>query len=432
VTWALVAACGNQVTTTTSTEERPEFPSAMLGGTGSVISSDAQAFSLPLRTLDEGLRPGFVSGDALFRREWSSELGLGPTYIAVGCSQCHVRDGRGAPLDIGEGSIVKVSGAEAAYGAQVQVLAVPGVPAEARVSVEWVEEPGSFEDGETYTLRRPVLTVTDPVFGTMQEVDMSLRVAPPVLGSGLLEAVPESEIAQWEDAEDANGDDISGRVNRLGVDGATVAGRFGWKASQSSVLSQSTLALWEDIGVTSSMLPTENCPEAQTACAATPSPGPLSDEELRRLELYVRGLGVPAMRDHEDPEVQAGFEVFVDLGCEQCHRPTMRTGDHELEALADETIHAFTDLLVHDMGERLADGLAEGDASGSEWRTAPLWGIGLTETVTGATYFLHDGRARNLTEAIVWHGGEADDAMQRFRGLSADDRSRLLTFLASL
>jgi CxxC motif-containing protein (DUF1111 family) len=138
------------------------------------------------------------------------------------------------------------------------------------------------------------------------------------------------------------------------------------------------------------------------------------------------------MRDHDDPEVRAGFEVFVDLGCGQCHRPTMRTGDHELEALADETIHALTDLLLHDMGEGLADGLAEGDASGPEWRTAPLWGIGLTETVTGATYFLHDGRARNLTEAIVWHGGEADDAMQRFRGLSADDRSRLLTFLASL
>jgi CxxC motif-containing protein (DUF1111 family) len=265
---------------------------------------------------------------------------------------------------------------------------------------------------------------------------MSPRIAPAVFGVGLLEAVPETEIVGHADPDDANGDGISGRPNRVrDVETDRLAlGRFGWKANVPSVEQQNAGAFNADIGITSSVFPDTLCTEAQRACNAAPSGGEpeVDDHKLGRVTFYTRTLAVPARRDVDDDDVRKGEELFRAAACSACHLPTLHTGDSDIDALVDQTIHPFTDLLLHDMGPGLADRRPDGRASGTEWRTAPLWGLGLVEIVNRHTRLLHDGRARNLTEAILWHGGEAEAAKERFRRMSRDDRDALITYLESL
>ena len=227
------------------------------------------------------------------------------------------------------------------------------------------------------------------------------------------------------DAGDADGDGISGRPNHV-VDvasGGTSLGRFGWKANVPTVEQQVAGAFHGDIGITTPLFPEQNCPPEQTACLAAPNGGtPEVDEaKLDRVTFYTRTLAVPARRDAGAPDTAAGEQVFTDLGCSSCHRPQLTTGQSDVAALSNQVIRPYTDLLLHDMGPGLADGRPDGEATGSEWRTTPLWGIGLTETVSRHTRFLHDGRARNLTEAILWHGGEASCCN---RGLQGPQRRR--------
>ena len=433
---------------------------ARLGGDTTREDASRNSFGLPAPKLTNEERRLFERGDSFFTQNWvtapastDARDGLGPTFIAQACSSCHVLDGRGAPPDpTGEqarlGLLLRLSvpgedpltGAplpDPVYGGQLQDRAVLGVPAEGRMVVSYETIEGAYGDGTPYELRAPSYAIADLAFGPLSPgVMISPRLAPQVIGMGLLEAVPAADIVALADPDDADGDGISGRANMVwhARAGARALGRFGWKANVATVEQQVAGAFHGDIGITSALHPDENCPAEQTACAAAPDGGSpeLTDERLATVAFYNRTLSVPAMRDSDTAEVQAGFELFGSIGCSSCHTPTMRTGSSEIATLADQTFHPFTDLLLHDMGEGLADGRADFDATGSEWRTSPLWGLGLIDDVNGHRFLLHDGRARTIAEAILWHGGEAEAAREAFRLLDADERAELLAFLEAL
>jgi CxxC motif-containing protein (DUF1111 family) len=269
---------------------------------------------------------------------------------------------------------------------------------------------------------------------------LSPRLAQPLLGLGLLEAIPEADILALADPDDADGDGISGRANRVWDPESQQMqlGRFGHKASQATVLAQTATAFNEDIGITSPLLPEENCGVQQPLCQQAPSGRDKSgfeidEQRLRLAAFFTRHIAVPAARGWGDAAVERGREQFFAAGCASCHTPGHTTGEVAGDAsLSGQRIWPYTDLLLHDMGEGLADGRPVFAASGREWRTPPLWGLGLAEQVNGNRRFLHDGRARNLLEAILWHGGEALAAREAVRQLDADDRRDLIRFLASL
>jgi CxxC motif-containing protein (DUF1111 family) len=298
------------------------------------------------------------------------------------------------------------------------------------------EVAGSYADGTTYTLSQPRYQLTGLAYGPLEAPLTSPRVAPQVVGMGLLEAVPEAALLDLADPDDADGNGVSGRPNYVatGPGEPERLGRFGWKANVATVRDQVAGAFAGDIGITSDEHPEENCPTPATACRAAPTGGSpeIPADRMDDMEFYSRTLAVPARRRVDEPEVERGAELFAAIGCTACHTPTLLTGDHPVSQLSGQEIHPYTDLLLHDMGPGLADGRADFLATGSEWRTPPLWGIGLVETVNGHTLFLHDGRARNLEEAVLWHGGEAAGAQGRFTALDAADRAAVIAFLESL
>ncbi len=369
----------------------------------------------------------------------------GPLLNQASCAGCHFHNGRGAPPEPGQrlsSAVVKTfaSGTSPAphpdYGRQLQDKAQGSVPAEGSATVTYVEQPGQFPDGTPYTLRKPTYQFSGLSGGAL--TNASIRVARPLVGMGLLEAVPEDVLMQRADEKDCDGDGISGRVNLVAepLSGALRFGRFGWKASKVSVAHQVADALVNDMGVTTRAFPTEECGANQAACKAAMSAQPeLADEEMDRLTTYMRLLGVPGRRLRADAAVARGEKLFAQVGCVSCHAATLITGaKHPLVELRGQVLHPYSDLLLHDLGDGLADPAPtqDGLAAASEWRTPPLWGLGLTKTVSGHTQLLHDGRARNTTEAVLWHGGEAGAARARFVALSKDDRTALLAFLDSL
>jgi CxxC motif-containing protein (DUF1111 family) len=250
----------------------------------------------------------------------------------------------------------------------------------------------------------------------------SLRLPPPVFGLGLLEAVDASTLRAMSDPDDRNADGISGRVNEVwDVQARTLApGRFGQKANSPNLLQQSAEAYFNDMGVTTPLFPSPDGTHEVT------------QETLEAAAFYAQSLAVPARTSLDDAEVHHGEELFRSLGCEHCHRATLETGQHPVPELSHQRIHPYTDLLLHDLGPGLADGRPDGAASGDEWRTTPLWGLGLTQTVLPYASYLHDGRARTLEEAILWHGGEAQRSRDGFHALSATERTALIKFLGSL
>ena len=400
-----------------------------------------------------------LSGESLARHDEGDELfdldfvadaglpnsGLGPRFNNVSCSSCHESDGRGRPPGPGEqfASIllrVSMPGQNpnggpigiAGFGDQLQLRAIPGFQAEADASITWEAVKGSYHDGVSYTLRKPTYLITNPFQPLPGGLLVSPRVGQPVFGLGLLEAVDESTILAHADPTDANQDGISGRPNYTwdATAGQTVIGRFGWKANQPALRQQTAGAFNGDMGITSNLFPTETC-EGVAGCEAHTAEA--SDEVVDLVTHYIRTLGVPARRDLQDARTQRGSQLFARSGCANCHLPELRTGSLAgVPEVSNQVIRPYTDLLLHDMGPGLADGRPDFQALGSEWRTPPLWGIGLTETVSNHTNFLHDGRARSLEEAILWHGGEAEKAQLTFRGLPAADRAALLAFLGSL
>jgi CxxC motif-containing protein (DUF1111 family) len=313
-------------------------------------------------------------------------------------------------------------------GTTLQPFNVSGASEGSAQISSWVTQSGTFSDGTAYQLRRPRYAGTGPI-----PTYYSMRNTPPLVGLGLVEAVPESTIAELVDVNDANGDGVSGRMQVVAdrATGRPRMGRFGWKAAQPTLSAQIATALNRDMGVKSSGLPTLDCGASQTGC--TSSAGAIADAALAKLVRYVALLGVPARRELGNATALAGEALFASAGCATCHRATLTTSAfHPQAELRSQTIHPYTDLLLHDMGRGLADNLPEGIASGSEWRTPPLWGIGLTAGVSGGEAYLHDGRARSLSEAILWHDGEGKKAKQAFVNMTAAQRSALLTFLGTL
>ena len=415
------------------------------GGLTTVDDASSHAFSVPAPNL-EGERFDFhLDGDLAFEAIFVAagnlvNSGLGPVFNAPACDRCHDRDGRtrGASLmrlslpgSGPDGGPLPVPG----FGGQLQDEAIFGVEPEGGFVMGWREIPGTYGDGTAFSLREPSPQVVGAYRPLPPEVLMSVRMPRPVFGLGLLEAVSDAALLALEDPSDRDGDGISGRVNRVvsAIDGSTRIGRFGWKATEPSLREQTAVAYNEDMGVTNSVFPTEAFAEQPGFHDGLDDDPELPDAELDAAIFYVQTLAVPAARRLDDPEVMRGEQLFNEAGCAACHVPRLRTASlPDVPEVSDQTIYPFTDLLLHDMGPGLADGRPDWEASGSEWRTPPLWGIGLTLVINGHTEFLHDGRARSLAEAVLWHGGEAEAARERFRNLSAADRQALITFLESL
>jgi CxxC motif-containing protein (DUF1111 family) len=320
------------------------------------------------------------------------------------------------------------------FGDQLQNRAILGVQKEADVEVQYEERSFRFDDGSSYSLRFPRYTVTNTYAAFPSGAYLSPRVAAPVFGLGLLEAVSEADILSLADEADRDNDGISGRPNYVFnyVSGQTSLGRFGWKANQPSLLQQVAAAYNGDMGITTSVFPNENS-LGQPQYDGRDDDIELNDSLLHSVEFYVRSLAVPARRRLNDPQVQRGKQLFAEASCNRCHVPDMRTAVNiTFPEISNQLIHPYTDLLLHDMGEDLADGRPDFLASGREWRTPPLWGIGLTQKVNGHNNFLHDGRARNLLEAVLWHGGEAASSRDKVKAMPASDRAALVKFLESL
>jgi CxxC motif-containing protein (DUF1111 family) len=433
-------------------------PASPPGGDYTTELNNRNAFGIA-GPLTPQQRRDFFFGNRIFNTNWTTAPGsvksfdgLGPVFNRVSCSGCHTRDGRGSPPmkdgdDLSSMLLrVSVPGTAAdggpkphpAYGDQINTHSILGVPAEADVRIEWKTIHGTYDDGTPYELQKPVFKITNLGYGPLgKDIMVSPRVAPQVYGLGLLDVVYASDILKRADPDDANGDGISGRANFVPdpVTGKQVLGRFGWKANVPSVLAQDAAAAFGDIGLTTSIHPNQNCMAPQKACKAAITGGDpeISDEFFDKLVLYSRTLAVPARRNVKDPKVIEGGKLFASAGCAACHTPTMTTG-HKADPinLANQTIHPFTDLLLHDMGPELADGRPDYKATGSEWRTPPLWGIGLIPQVNDHDRLLHDGRARGVAEAILWHGGEAAAARTRFKAMSASERDALVAFVNSL
>lgn len=364
----------------------------------------------------------------------------GPRYVNDRCTGCHVRNGRAAPAPVGQPldkwvfKVADINGnPHPNLGRALQPKSTNGVASEGQVSIAFWSESGG--------LRKP-----NYQFSGIAPARFSARVAPQLVGMGLLEAIPEASILAKEDINDADGDGISGRAHRV-VDpsGQVRLGRFGYKAATTSVKHQVAAAFNSDMGVMTSVLPNPDCGSAQTDCGAAGSE--LSDTHLNNLVKYISTLGVRPQRNINDAAVQRGETQFAAIGCASCHTPQHTTSQfHPLGELRSQTIKPYTDMLLHDMGPELADNLGEGQASGAEWRTAPLWGLGLSACVTGGVTnapqgqqvctpvhsYLHDGRARTIEEAILWHGGEGQAAKNAYQSLSASQKQDVLRFLESL
>ncbi len=450
-----------------------KFENLSAGAATVRVRNDADAFSQPSANISFEQELDFKVGNGLFRKVWvsspSSTLasdGLGPLYNARSCQRCHIKDGRGhTPANADDNAIsmflrVSVPGLpedapteiedyiatrpDPNYGGQMQDFALPGHPAEYRLDITYEEIPFELSGGETALLRSPTYHAADLEYGPLHpDAMLSPRVAPQMIGLGLLESIPVADLLANADPEDLDGDGISGRPNIVWSTefDQPMMGRFGHKAGMPTIMEQSAAAFAGDIGISTPLFPAPHgdCTEAQTECIDAPH----GDDDARIFEIdqvgmdlvafYSRNLGVPARRDVDDPQVLRGKQVFHSTGCTACHTPayvTHRMPDRPEHSF--QLIWPYTDLLLHDMGEGLADNRPEARATGREWRTPPLWGIGLTRRVSGHTQFLHDGRARSLLEAILWHGGEAQTARDAVVTMPKPDRDALIRFLESL
>lgn len=433
------------------------------------------AFSQPADNLTFKQELDFRVGNGLFRRIWVSAPastiasdGLGPLYNARSCQRCHLKDGRGHPPEGPQDSAVSMflrvsipapdaaeieryiagthaTAPEPTYGTQLQDFSLPGHVPEYRLKIDYQEFEVPLSGGGVAMLRRPTYTADNLGYGPLHpDAMLSPRVAPQMIGMGLLEAIPTEDILAWADPHDLDGDGISGNPQIVWSDvhDRPMLGRFGHKAGNPTVMEQTASAFAGDIGISNPIhqAGSGECTDLQTDCTAARDGGDaeqagfeIGQESLDLVAFYSQTLAVPARRDVDDPEVLQGRRVFFDSGCASCHRPSYVT--HRLtndNPASFQLIWPYTDLLLHDMGPGLADNRPEARANGQEWRTAPLWGIGMTETVSGHTYFLHDGRARSLLEAVLWHGGEAQAARDAVVEMPPEDRAALIRYLESL
>jgi CxxC motif-containing protein (DUF1111 family) len=436
------------------------------GGNTTVKKSGPNAFSLPANNLPMSKLLDFSVGNSFFRNPWveapastDARDGLGPLFNTNGCQNCHIKDGRGHAPEKGDTHAVSMlvrlsipavteeqkqavirngNIPEPTYGGQLQDFALTEAQPEGKINIDYQDVVVAFDDGTQVLLRKPTLTISDLAYGEMHpDTQMSARVAPPMIGLGLLESISEETILDWADPKDRDGDGISGKANHV-LDVLTdelTLGRFGWKAGQPNLMQQNAAAFNGDLGLTSTLFPSENCSQNQSICNELPNGGEfeVSEDILAFVEFYSQHLAVPSRRNFKDPLVKQGEALFAQANCQACHKPSVQTTKREsLPALSNQTIHPYTDLLLHDMGEGLADHRPEYLATGREWRTTPLWGLGYTQEVNGHTMLLHDGRARNIMEAVLWHGGEAEDSRDEVLSFNQQQRDALVAFLESL
>ncbi|TWD55683.1 CxxC motif-containing protein (DUF1111 family) [Agrobacterium vitis] len=463
------------VTAPTDDFSKPEPFEAMTAGAATFTGKATRnAFGHPLANLSFDQQQSFVLGQALFQKFWVSSPsstqasdGLGPLFNARSCESCHIRAGRGhAPQADGDATsmflrlarparndaekadiaaLKVLNFADDTYGQQLQDRAVPGLRAEGQVSVHYSDEKVQLAGGEIITLRRPHYGVKNLAYGPLgSDTTLSPRIANPMIGMGLIEAIADQDIEANADNQKRDGKGISGTVAKVRdhLTGEIKIGRFGWKAQNATVRDQSAGALAGDIGISSPDDPRHwgDCTAKQTACLAMPNgvqprlgsveaPPPVLD----LMTFYSETLAPPKRRNVSAADVLQGKALFYASGCAICHRPKYVTRrDVSNPALAFQLIWPYSDFLLHDMGEGLADGQQVGLADGRQWRTPPLWGLGLTKAVNGSQAYLHDGRAATLPEAILWHGGEAKAARDRFASMVPDDRKALIKFLESL
>lgn len=414
------------------------------GGDTSVNNTTTNGYEQPLANLSrsEALQQHELGSEG-FRRNFAraavgGAIRIGPKFNNVSCVSCHTHAGRGVPVFSRTGSqaVVKVSsrfGNPSLPGGPIPVPklglqlgdhAISGIKPDVAIRLSWQMVAGSYPDGTPYHLREPRLSIKPLGASVPRSIMTSLRRPPPVFGVGLLDAIDDESIQALADPSDTNHDGISGRINTVWdvVKERRSIGKFGWKAAAPTVMQQIATAYAADMGVSNPVMP----PGAKK---------PDIDYHALLLTIFhSQTLAVPQARDQNVPAVIRGKEIFQSLQCNSCHIMTLITGRHDIPELSHQTIHPFTDLLLHDLGPGLADNRPEFRASGSEWRTPPLWGIGLTKSALngGKENYLHDGRARTLEEAILWHGGEGKAARERFEQLSREDRAKLIEFLRSL
>lgn len=482
--------------------------------------NSGHGFSTPAPNLSEGDLALHLEGDANFEISFTTapniehpELdGLGPVFNNADCNSCHQRDGRnstpflsadqarvklgsdaGIFLRISKAADVECTQGNAAnnycapipvpdFGGQLFHRGVLKARADwqenafggqADVYLSYERTTVTYDDGTSVELKKPIFEVENPYDAPgetkqstnitsnllQDDVLMGWRNGMPVFGLGLLEAIPEAAILALADADDSNGDGISGRPNwvfdaikdRNGDDNPVSLGRFGWKANTPSVRVQSLGALRGDIGITNLLFPDESVAGTSLHDSYLTRTGFVDTGEDENGEpevdqafsdavvFYAETLAVPARRNVDDADVREGARLFASINCSGCHTPSFTTktsgdigGSDIIDSLKGQVIYPFTDMLLHDMGDDLADGRPDFLANGNEWRTRPLWGLGLTQTVNPQAGFLHDGRAATVEEAILWHGGEAQNSQEAFMALSKTERDQLVSFLMSL
>lgn len=427
------------------------------GGDNTSFNFSAEAFGFAAPNLEFDDRVTFGLGNSLFNQSWvtapastTARDGLGPFFNSRSCSGCHFKDGRGRPPlmtgELSHGLLLRlnINGTDEngfplgdpTYGNQFQDNSILSVEKEGVFAVTYQSITETYDDGTQIQLQKPTYSFPELTYGAMAgNTKISPRVATQMIGLGLLDALDESTLVALQDISDANGDGISGKANYVyDIENNSVKiGRFGWKANQPTIKQQVAAAFSGDLGITSTLFSDENCP-SPVNCDDFPNGGTpeIPDENLDAVAFYSSTLAVPARRDVDDQDVLEGKQLFEAMQCASCHIPKLQTGFSPIADLSNQTIRPYTDLLLHDMGKALADNAPEFLANGQEWRTPPLWGIGLIETVNNHTNLLHDGRARTIEEAILWHGGEAETAKQNFKALSSTQRTQVLLFLNSL
>jgi CxxC motif-containing protein (DUF1111 family) len=470
--WA-VAAASATLWLTPSTRADSNVVDALgekVGGETTVWATGRNAFSFPAANLSDEERTRFVIGNSFFKRNWvespastTARDGLGPHFLARSCAACHLHDGRGEPPPWTRGLSpqeplslllrLSVPGLDAhggpnphpVYGDQINTAAVQGVKPEARVRLRWQAVHGRFADGTRYTLQQPIYELDQLGYGPLgRQTMISPRIAPQVIGVGLLEAIAEADILANAHAQATSPGPIKGQPNRVwdAFAGKEMIGRFGWKANVATLAHQTAGAFLGDIGITSSHFRQEACTPAQRDCLAAPGGAKptgveIDDKTLDDVVFYQAVLAPPARRDVNDPQVLRGQVLFSQAQCAACHRPSYKTEGGPFprltsSALSGQTIWPYTDLLLHDMGPALSDGRPDFRANGQQWKTPALWGIGLIKDVNGHTRLLHDGRANGVLEAILWHGGEAEESKQQVLKMNRAEREALVKFVESL
>lgn len=426
----------------------------MAGGETTYMLANTFSYSTPALNLTPEQNDRHMEGDAMFEQTFVSNPapnfgGLGPIFNSNSCISCHPGEGRAPfPDDLvrSRGFFMRVSlpGADAhggplsvpGLGTQVQNRAISGFRPEGRFGVTYTDIVETFKDGTQVVLKKPNYTLIGVTTTIPADILISPRTSMPVYGLGLLEFIPEADLLAAEDIEDKNKDGISGKVNRVWDEAnqRMAIGRFGWKANTASLLDEVAGSFAGDLSVTNPY----HGYRVELGHGQVDSDDGRDDEpEMTKKQVddtafYLQTLAVPAARNMNKASVRNGSRIFDGIGCAACHTPKQRTLQAPINALANQTFYPYTDMLLHDMGEDLADGRPDFLANGREWRTRPLWGIGLQALASGHTHFMHDGRAKNITEAILWHGGEALRSKEIFKKLTKKERADLLEFLNSI